>query len=117
MCFDILGIRLILKEFSASPTVSKRSGPVPANDRQVGGEHYKSPIQHWDFVEANGIPYMEAQIIKYVMRHAKKGGRKDLEKAQHFLEKLIEVRYPTKLADAKLVATPSVLPKFDQAGY
>lgn len=66
-----------------------------ANRRQVGGEHYRSPIQHWDFVIANDIPYLEAQIIKYVCRWRKKGGLADLEKAKHFLEKLIEVN--TKL--------------------
>lgn len=62
-----------------------------ANSKQVGGYHYASPIQHWDFVIANDIPYMEAQIMKYVFRHRMKGGVQDLKKAQHFLEKLIEV--------------------------
>lgn len=62
-----------------------------ANDRQVGGEHYRSPIQHWDYVLANDIPYLEAQIIKYITRHKKKNGLQDLAKAHHFLDKLIEV--------------------------
>ena len=61
-----------------------------ANSKQVGGEHYRSRIQHWDYVLANDIPYMEAQIIKYVTRWRKKNGVDDLHKAQHFLEKLIE---------------------------
>jgi len=69
-----------------------------ANSKQVGGYHYASPIQHWDFVIANDIPYMEAQIMKYVFRHRMKGGVQDLKKAQHFLEKLIEVE--TKRAEA-----------------
>ena len=64
--------------------------PPNANDHQVGGAHYRSPIQHWDFVLANDIPYLEAQIIKYVYRWRKKGGLQDLEKARHFLEKLIQ---------------------------
>lgn len=38
----------------------------------------------------NNIPYMEAQIIKYVTRWRKKNGMQDLEKAKHFLEKLME---------------------------
>lgn len=37
------------------------------------------------------IPYLEAQIIKYVMRWRQKGGLNDLRKAGHFLQKLIEV--------------------------
>ena len=65
-----------------------------ANDTQVGGEHYKSPIQHWDYVLANDIPYMEAQIIKYVTRWRKKNGFQDLAKAKHFLEKLMEHHTP-----------------------
>lgn len=61
-----------------------------ANDRQVGGEHYKTEIQHWDYVEANDIPYLEAQAIKYVGRHAEKNGLEDLDKAIHFIEKIKE---------------------------
>lgn len=65
---------------------------MSANETQVGGSHYKKQkIQHWDYVLANNIPYMEAQIIKYVSRHRDKNGVQDLEKAKHFLEKLIEV--------------------------
>lgn len=63
-----------------------------ANKKQVGGTHYKLlTIQHWDYVIANGIPYMEAQVIKYVSRWQNKNGLEDLEKAKHYLEKLIEV--------------------------
>ena len=62
-----------------------------ANDRQVGGNHYKGGIQHWDYIISNEIPYMEAQIIKYVTRWRDKNGIEDLRKAHHFLEKLIEV--------------------------
>tara|TARA_R100000963_G_C4532588_1_gene33275 strand:- start:27 stop:248 length:222 start_codon:yes stop_codon:yes gene_type:complete len=59
------------------------------NERQVGGSHYEARIQHWDYVLANEIPYMEAQVIRYVVRHKSKNGIEDLEKASHFLQKLI----------------------------
>lgn len=63
-----------------------------ANDRQVGGSHYKEQaIQPWDFITANELPFLEGSVIKYVARHRQKGGVEDLEKAKHFLEKLIEV--------------------------
>jgi len=62
-----------------------------ANARQIGGTHYAQPIQHWDVVIANEIPYLEAQILKYVMRWRTKGGLDDLKKAEHFLQKLMEV--------------------------
>ncbi len=62
-----------------------------ANEKQVGGDHYKSSIQHWDYVVANDLDYFQGQITLYVTRWKKKGGIEDLEKAMHFLEKYIEV--------------------------
>jgi len=62
-----------------------------ANKTQVGGSHYKSKIEHWDFVVANDLNYFEGQITKYVARARKKNGRQDLLKAKHFLEKYLEV--------------------------
>lgn len=63
---------------------------MKANDRQVGGAHYQSGLQHWDLVEAHGVGYLEGCASKYVTRWRKKGGLQDLEKAQHYIEKLIE---------------------------
>ena len=62
-----------------------------ANEKQVAGQHYRAKIQHWDFVVAAGLGYFEGQITKYVTRWRKKNGVQDLQKAEHFLEKLIEV--------------------------
>lgn len=61
-----------------------------ANAVQVGGDHYRTEIQPWDFIVANNIGYLEGNIIKYVSRYKKKGGMADLLKAQHYLQKLIE---------------------------
>lgn len=58
------------------------------NTRQVGGEHYKSAYQHWDFIAQTGLGYFPAQITRYVMRAWKKNGRQDMEKALHYAEKL-----------------------------
>jgi hypothetical protein len=65
-----------------------------ANEQQVGGSHYNTPIQHWDFVVQNQIPYLEAVAIKYIFRHASKGGKEDLLKAKHFIDKILETFYP-----------------------
>ena len=65
---------------------------MSANDKQVGGGHYKNAkIEHWDFVAANGLDYFQGQITKYVCRWKDKGGVEDLEKARHFLDKYIEI--------------------------
>lgn len=64
-----------------------------ANESQVGGTHYnKRQIQPWDYIVANDLGFLEGSIIKYVTRYRDKNGIQDLEKAKHFLEKLIEVQ-------------------------
>lgn len=62
-----------------------------ANDRQVAGTHYRSEYQHWDLVPDLGLGYFEGQITKYTTRSRGKNGKQDLEKALHFLDKLIEL--------------------------
>lgn len=65
-----------------------------ANERQVGGDHYKKlVIQPWDYITANNIGYLEGCAIKYISRWRDKGGIKDIDKAIHFLEKLKDVYY------------------------
>jgi len=81
---------------------------MSANSKQVGGQHYKTPIQHWDYVVANDLDYFQAQITKYVTRWKKKGGMQDLQKAKHFLDKYIEVQTEVESrreSDADIVAT------------
>lgn len=72
-----------------------------ANDRQVGGRHYHSTIQHWDFVAANNLDYFQGQITKYVCRWKDKCGVEDLRKAQHFLEKYIELATSSEVDPAE----------------
>ena len=62
-----------------------------ANDIQVGGKHYRSEYQHWDWVTNIGMGYLAGQVTKYLYRWRNKNGVQDLEKAGHFLDKLIEV--------------------------
>lgn len=63
------------------------------NSRQVGGSHYSrsSGLQHWDVVNLLGLDYFQGNITKYVFRFREKGGIQDLEKAKHYLDKLIEI--------------------------
>lgn len=62
-----------------------------ALDVQVGGSHYKDlAIQPTEYIMANGIPFAEGNVIKYVSRWRKKGGVADLKKARHYLDMLIE---------------------------
>ena len=59
---------------------------------QVEGSHYKNlKIQPVQYAHANNIPFIEGNIIKYVTRWREKNGIKDLEKAKHFIDLLIEL--------------------------
>lgn len=59
---------------------------------QQGGSHYKSTtIDPWAYIEANGLGFFEGNILKYITRHRQKGGVEDLKKAQHYLERLIQI--------------------------
>lgn len=73
---------------------------MSANEKQVGGSHYKKGgEEHWDRQwRLYGRGYFVGCITKYVERYHEKNGVQDLQKAQHFLEKLIELE-TTPVAD------------------
>lgn len=63
---------------------------MEANDYQVGGEHYKSEYQHWDFVCDTDLHYILGCATKYIARWRKKNGIQDLHKASHYISKAEE---------------------------
>jgi hypothetical protein len=74
--------------------IAQIGAAIRANAQQVGGAHYATKaIQPWDFIIANNLGYLEGNIVKYVSRWKEKGGVEDLKKAQHYLQKLIEVSH------------------------
>jgi len=62
-----------------------------ANEIQHGGNHYKSTLQHWDWVAANHMDYFSGCASKYITRWRKKDGPLALEKAGHFVLKAAEL--------------------------
>ncbi|NJB80310.1 DUF3310 domain-containing protein [Xanthomonas arboricola] len=70
----------------------------PALEHQIGGTHYREGgIQPVQFIEANGLAFLEGCVIKRLTRHnrATGKGRQDIEKAIHELQLLLELRYST----------------------
>lgn len=59
---------------------------------QVGGSHYQSAYQHWDWVIDTKMSYLEGCATKYVSRwRSSKGeGIKDLRKGLSFVDKLLK---------------------------
>ncbi len=81
---------------------------VIANEQQIGGDHYKSPVQHWDIVAAFGIGYLEGNATKYVSRWRKKNGLQDLEKARHYIQKMFELAQTVNYRPSGIVPEPVV---------
>ena len=63
--------------------------------------HYVMKIQPVEFIVANDIPFIEANIIKYVCRHKDKDGVNDLLKAAHYLDMLIKQYLPEQNGSSK----------------
>jgi len=63
---------------------------IEVQSYQVGGTHYtKHKIQPWDIIDAYGLNFYEGNALKYLLR--RKGNRlEDLQKAKHYIEKLID---------------------------
>jgi hypothetical protein len=80
-------------------TEKRESAEKKANDRQVGEtQHYKKlSIQPWDAMEEWLSPdefrgFLIGNSLKYLARAGKKGPyREDIQKAHHYLEKLLEM--------------------------
>tara|TARA_R100001377_G_scaffold69871_1_gene45227 strand:- start:840 stop:1079 length:240 start_codon:yes stop_codon:yes gene_type:complete len=63
-------------------------------DEQVDGSHYKDmEIQPAFFINENHLEFAEGNAIKYICRHKAKGKEKDIEKAIHYLEMILERDY------------------------
>lgn len=86
---------------------------------QVGGDHYKADIQHWDVMEDADVAYLEATASKYIIRWRKKGGPEDLKKAATYLQRaLVEERSARRLVPAdqlKALVTENGLDPWDAA--
>lgn len=80
------------EEEAMQSMLAKGANGTSALDIQVAGDHYKKQaIQPVQYIHANGIGFFEGNVIKYVTRWRDKGGIKDLEKAKHYIEMLIEL--------------------------
>ena len=59
-----------------------------------GGDHYKDfKIQPSQFINQNDLGFAEGNVIKYICRHTKKDKKKDILKAIHYCEMIIDRDY------------------------
>jgi len=64
------------------------------NAYQIGGNHYRSKIQHWDVMAKLRANYFIGCTTKYIIRFEDKNGLEDIAKAIHFLNKADSVKMP-----------------------
>lgn len=62
------------------------------NQYQPGGTHYKQfgDLQPWDVIIYFGLGFLDGNAVKYLLRWRHKGGKLDLEKAKHYVAKLLD---------------------------
>tara|TARA_R100000654_G_scaffold34162_1_gene59588 strand:- start:4 stop:243 length:240 start_codon:yes stop_codon:yes gene_type:complete len=71
-----------------------KSSNYDSLEKQVGGNHYsKMKIQPAEFINENKLLFAEGNAIKYICRHRSKGKEKDIQKAIHYLEMILERDY------------------------
>ena len=77
--------------------VARRNNEPKAKDSQEGGSHYKEMgVQPWDVIDTwpieQRIGAYRAGALKYLMRMGSKDEQvKEIKKARHYCQKLIEV--------------------------
>jgi hypothetical protein len=90
-------------------------------DIQHGGNHYKDQPKHLQpiyLATALKLNPMEYSVLKYLLRHRKKGGLLDLQKMMHFGQMLLqeeygvetEIKYLGELIDAEFEVVPESQP-------
>lgn len=88
---------------------------TPLNE-QVGGAHYRTGgIQPVEYIEANGLGFLEGCVIKRLTRHNRVGGKgvQDIDKAIHELRLLKELRYASQEKDCPPSPTVPVTKEWD----
>ena len=61
---------------------------------QIGGDHYGvNRLQPIDVAAANNYDFFEGSALKYLDRHARKDGSRDLQKCMHYIQMMLERKY------------------------
>jgi len=87
----------------SAPSAQRMLGEeMNARDQQYGGDHYKKmDIQPWDVIstwpQAQQIGFFRGNALKYLMRAGTKDDpMQEIQKARHYLDRLIELLGETK---------------------
>lgn len=59
-------------------------------ENKIKPRYYGNEIDVIKFVQANGLDFMQGNVIKYVTRYKGKNGIEDLFKAKEYIDRIIE---------------------------
>lgn len=77
---------------------------------QISGTHYKRcKIQPIEYIHANGLGFIEGNVVKYITRHRHKNGADDLRKIKHYIDILLDLEYGEKGDPANQPAPETVV--------
>lgn len=63
---------------------------------EVGGDHYRMAIPPTSYIDANGLPFDEGNVVKYISRYKRKNGKEDLRKCIHYVLLTMKREYKTE---------------------
>ena len=92
---DVIGYTYkMVEEVQQTGTLDPALQPYPPIDNNpVSPQHYQQGnIQVLDFITDQKFTYLEGNIVKYICRYKTKNGLEDLEKADYYLSRLIELQ-------------------------
>ena len=92
---DVIGYTYkMVEEVQQTGLLDPALQPYPQIDNNpVSPQHYQQGnIQVLDFINDQKFTYLEGNIVKYICRYKTKNGLEDLEKADYYLSRLIELQ-------------------------
>jgi len=90
-------IKKLVDNYKEREGIERIGVAIRANEKQVGGDHYKNMgVEPWDVVDTwplyQRIGYYRGGALKYIMRMGGKDEEaQEIGKGIHYLEKLLEV--------------------------
>jgi len=90
-------VKKLVDNYKEREGIERIGAAIRANEKQVGGDHYKNMgVEPWDVVDTwplyQRIGYYRGGALKYIMRLGNKDEmEQEAGKGLHYLEKLVEV--------------------------
>jgi hypothetical protein len=79
-------------DFKFAYKIDEEEDKNPPMTDDINPQYYRTDMVHLiDIIEDYELGFHEGNAIKYIIRHKHKGGLKDLQKAQWYIERMIKI--------------------------